>query len=68
MDLISLTNQGCKTREAKRSFGTYTIGVANDQRMARDFIAQEITLLRTDIDVFSKQFVIINYEKLNAVG
>lgn len=48
--------------------GTYSIGAFDNHKVGDEFVVQEIAQLRTDFGLLTKQFTIVNTEKVNVVG
>lgn len=68
LDLFSQTNRGCDTWEVETDVDNYTIGDSTKQRIIDDTKAQEVSQLRMEIGILTKQQKTMIYEKVNIVG
>lgn len=68
LDQITKINRGQHTREIIKGAGTYATVALNEQITLDNIVSKEVALLRTEIELLTKQFTFMGVKNVNVVG
>lgn len=67
LDQITKTKQGWHIHDVEVTAGTYMITTCTKQRYLDDLIAREVAQLRIKLNLFTKQFAVVDTKNVNVV-